>query len=794
MNFLAKTFNSLTGASFPYTIKEKVVDPTSLTPNLVDQASVWTVYSGTNPKTEYSPITIFEFNLRDPKVASLTSLARNAFKKLKLMRLPGIISVIDFIETDDHLYIITEPVTPLLVYLRENKRVLTTDIKLYGISEVAGSLDFITKKANCLHGNLTIYNSVYVTQLGDWKLFGFEALTNLQSDPDQPVYRLSSQLPTFSETTPESLVSGGVLNSQKLQTNPIRIDAYKLGLFISQVLTEDIDSSAHNRIPNLSRNKFPQELVEVVGKLRDNERYTITNLINRLDTLFNKKNDIIKLNKRLADLQLMNDDEKLEFLTDELEKFLLLDLVLPPGFIEYKLLPELISQYNNLSKRPPTAPTAEPVENNDKSFSIVLNYILKFGKGLSDDAFKKTVKPIILNNFGLSNRAVRMLFLSYLPDFERHLSNYEVELKIFNDLVMGLYDSNFVIREVSLTSISTILDKISLKQINQELLRILAKSQMDPQPTIRVNTLVLIIRISSKIYKSSRNNVLMTALSKSLRDTFTPCKMVALSGFESLIDTFSLEEICTKILGQLAISLMDAKSVKVRKEAKRIFDLYLSAVEKHASSLPQDEEEDEEKEVAEFYENVAKKEEEKEAPASAGTFSMGWGVVNKLLASSEGNGPLNRAFNPSTPDLTQTSTPQNEKIDAFVKEPVTRRNKVNTQQEDNWDQNEEWDVGEDNWDQELSDLDDGWGMDEPTVSKAIPQKIIPKNVLPNLPKTNTINNLPKANVSKVSNLPKVNKLTLGEKPKKSALKLSQKTVSTNLKLDEDQDEGWGDEW
>lgn len=76
--------------------------------------------------------------------------------------------------------------------------------------------------------------------------------------------------------------------------------------------------------------------------------------------------------------------------------------------------------------------------------------------------------------------------------------------------------------------------------------------------------------------------------------------MTALQGFESLIDEFSLEEICSKILGHLAISLMDRKLSKVRKEAKRIFQLYLDSVESHANLLPEGDE-DEDEEEREFF-------------------------------------------------------------------------------------------------------------------------------------------------------------------------------------------------
>ena len=112
---------------------------------------------------------------------------------------------------------------------------------------------------------------------------------------------------------------------------------------------------------------------------------------------------------------------------------------------------------------------------------------------------------------------------------------------------------------------------------------------MDPKPSIRTNTLVLIIKISDKIYANSRNNVLATALAKSLRDTFTPSKLAALSGFETLKEQFTLEDICNKVLGTLAIALMDVHSVKVRTTAKEVFDLYLQVVERHASGLPKTE-------------------------------------------------------------------------------------------------------------------------------------------------------------------------------------------------------------
>jgi len=95
--------------SIPYTFKDKVIDSSSNS-NVIDQNSIWNLYDGLNPK-DSAKVSIFEFNLKD--TANLQkrtdSLARNAFKKLKLIKFPGVISIIDFIENDNYLYIITEP-------------------------------------------------------------------------------------------------------------------------------------------------------------------------------------------------------------------------------------------------------------------------------------------------------------------------------------------------------------------------------------------------------------------------------------------------------------------------------------------------------------------------------------------------------------------------------------------------------------------------------------------------------------------------------------------------------------
>lgn len=94
--------------NFPYAIDRDLVGEKEV------QASgeLWTVHAGHNVKLGKgsSTVTIFIADLqRDPEGARG---ARNALKKLKVLRHPSILRLIDGIEADGKIYIATEPVQP----------------------------------------------------------------------------------------------------------------------------------------------------------------------------------------------------------------------------------------------------------------------------------------------------------------------------------------------------------------------------------------------------------------------------------------------------------------------------------------------------------------------------------------------------------------------------------------------------------------------------------------------------------------------------------------------------------
>lgn len=747
MNFLSSALNLISANSIPYTIKEKLVDPQSSSYPAKD--NVWTIYNGVIPKTD-SPVSIFEFSLNQPNTARYEPMARNAYRKLKSVKFPGILNTVDFIENDSFLYIITERVTPLITYLTENGSKVSSEAKVYGIYNVAKSLEFIGSKASCFHGKLDLASSVYVNSEGEWKLFGFELLTSFKSDPDQPFYRNSHLVSSFEENMPTEVKLKGV---DAVRADPTSYDAYRLGVFIV-ALFESTDYSrpfVMNSRPMASKLSgkahISTGLATLIIKLvspRDT-RLGIPEFLKNNATAF-ASNTLIGFSKALEDIKYEDQATRSSFFKHDLQNYI--DGEFPPGYLGNKLLPEIINQYNIVTKEKPSVNTT-PEEHaaRQETRSVLLNHILKLSGNLDESEFTKRVKPIIFNAFTLLDRSVRLCLLKYLPQYTQHLTESDVQNKVFNNLLTGLQDTNFMIREVTLNSIMLIIDKVSVKQINQELLKVLAKLQMDPKPSIRTNTLILIIKISEKIHYTSRNNVVITALAKSLRDTFAPCKMAALNGFESLIDSFTLEEICSKILGHLAISLMDPKSMKVRQESKRIFTLYLDTVEKHAATLPQIEE-DEDAEEKEFYEKFSKPSSNEVNAVTSSKSSSSFGWMSKLISTDTGavQGQLNNSFDRSTPDLTRVSTP-----------------KLPQETHEQWIED--------------YDEDDGWGSESEVVNT---QTFV--QAKPTLRSTlGTTNTAHKSNVSKGS-----------------GLKLGQKQVpGSTLKLDlslEDDEDNWGEEW
>lgn len=93
--------------------------------------------------------------------------------------------------------------------------------------------------------------------------------------------------------------------------------------------------------------------------------------------------------------------------------------------------------------------------------------------------------------------------------------------------------------------------------LNNDLLRLLAKMQMDPEPSIRTNTCILLGRLGPTLGYNTKRKVLVPAFSRALKDSFVHARVAGLMAFMATIDCFEVEELATKIIPNMSITLVD---------------------------------------------------------------------------------------------------------------------------------------------------------------------------------------------------------------------------------------------
>ena len=113
-------------------------------------------------------------------------MARNAVRKLRTLRHPGIIKVLEVIETESNVYVITEKVTPLGWHVR--RKSLSEETIKWGLYTVSSTLKFVNDDASSVHGSVRV-SSIYTSESGEWKLGGFDILSSIDRIRDDVLAR-----------------------------------------------------------------------------------------------------------------------------------------------------------------------------------------------------------------------------------------------------------------------------------------------------------------------------------------------------------------------------------------------------------------------------------------------------------------------------------------------------------------------------------------------------------------------------------------------------------------------------
>ncbi|KAI9701574.1 MAG: hypothetical protein M1836_001630 [Candelina mexicana] len=469
---------------FPYAFGDRVdVD-----------SSIWTLHNGTK-REDGSNCSIFSFDISANK--SRLPLARNAVRKLRTLRHPGVIKALDTVER---------------------------------------TLKFINDEATSVHGNIRV-SSLFTSESGEWKLGGFDILSSMKDD-EAIIYTYGSLVPDSGRYAPPEIAKTGW---DAIKRHPLpAVDAYNFGTLIFEVYngsfmaidpagqTKNIPPSMHQSYKRLV-NANPKARLSVGSFLEQGRRS---------GGFF--ETPLIRLTEGIDSLGLKSQNEREDFLSE-------LDGVsddFPEEFFKMKVLPELLKSVEFGGGGP-------------KVFAAVM----KIGTKLTDEEYDSRLTPVVIRLFSSPDRAIRVCLLDNMPLMIDHLTPKVINDKIFPQMVSGFTDAAPVVREQTVKAVLTVITKLSDRTINGELLKYLAKTSNDEQPGIRTNTTICLGKIAKNLGANTRQKVLTAAFARSLRDPFLHARNASLLALAATSDIFTEDDCATKILPALCPSLVDKEKL-----------------------------------------------------------------------------------------------------------------------------------------------------------------------------------------------------------------------------------------
>ncbi|EST07069.1 Protein kinase domain protein [Kalmanozyma brasiliensis GHG001] len=544
------------------------------------QQTLWSLYSATK-RDDSTPCTVLAFDLSHPHNASranLLPLAKNAARKLRTTRHPNVVKLIDSVETNQSVYIAVEKVTPLYKVLAQSEDKRATpqrqDWIVWGLSSIVSALKFLNVDAASTHGNLRP-ESIFISASGEWKLGGFEILTPHAEAPHGLLFSQGSLIPDGNRYAPPEVKRNGwnVLASM----DSTLFDSYALALVTMEAFNGPLPPQTGTSAP--PRGHVPQELYAVLQRMLVPNAKTRTTVAKvweagEAEGGFFKENTLVKVSRGLDGFLLSTENEKasiIQLLQDKPDSF-------TPDFLMYKVLPALTAA---LAAVPPpgTIPSASVQP------SVLLPLVLRLGKPLPQDEWTSTVVPPLLKAFASPDRSTRMALLENLSLYAERMDNRLVSDKLWPNLITGFNDSVPVIREATLKAILPLAPKLSDRILNNDLLRVLARTQVDPEAGIRTNTTILLGRLVPHLSLSTRKKVLIPAFSRSLKDQFVHARVAGLMALMATGDSFDHEDCARHVLPAVAPCMVDKEKL-VRDQADKGMKMFLEKVESGRVGMP----------------------------------------------------------------------------------------------------------------------------------------------------------------------------------------------------------------
>ena len=499
--------------------------------------------------------------------------ARNGVKRLKMLRHPNILRYIDTLEIQERgqhvVYLVTEKVSSLDETMGSVVSSMgRTDKEKYlmmGLEQITSAVSFLANDCGLIHGNICAH-SVCVTPQLDWKLFFFD-LTTEHALVGGAQYQ-SVPLVASSWMVQPQYKSGELGRSEweVVADGPVwAVDAWGIGCLMQETFSGSLMAAKEDlkRIDCIPQTLKPyyQKLLATQPSRRMNPKDILDAGVLKSDLLL-----VVAFLQNLAVKDAMEKDAFFKSLQSKLND-------VPDVIARKKILPLLASSLE-YGGAPPSA----------------LSTLVSLSKTLTAEEKDSVVVPVIVKLFSSPDRGIRRTLLEKIHSFGLELSDALVEEQIYPKLQLGFTDANPYIRELTLKSMVILAPKLQQRTLNQNLLKYLAKLQVDEEPGIRANTTILLGTLATHFKPETRKKVLLNAMARAMRDPFPPARMAALRALQSTVALHDADDVATKVIPMISPLAVDGVQ-DVRITAVACLDEFFAVVKEHELQTRVEEEE-----------------------------------------------------------------------------------------------------------------------------------------------------------------------------------------------------------
>lgn len=529
------------GKALPYTPGDRI--PTRFS------TSGWQIFDGHSSSDKSSRVTIFKFDKLDPATRAPArpqhvTLASNSLKRLKTLRHPHVLKLLDSLETEEAIMMVCEPVVPLSRWLEsshpdraghrgrrgmgddddEEERDPAAASKDYQTSLVWGlfclaeALTFLNS-CHLLHGNISP-DSVFVTKGGSWKLGGFDltcALNSPQGDAPDPFLKeldSSGPCPDLYRSPERAALDWSAV---AVSRSSACLDAFSVGTLICEAFSGQRGGlQNHEQVKEAlsAPRMIPPTLRPLVQKLLSaNPKIRPIDFAVQLRASEYFRHPLCDCVCFLDELALKEPAEKQKFFRSL------------PGLLSNGSIPDHIAKYRLL----PALMQALEFGAAGGGGTIVLAPILEIGSRLPPQEYEREIIPCVVRLFASTDRATRVQLLHHLPTYLPRLTDSVINDQILPQLLNGFADTNPVLREATVKSALFLAPRLTEANRYNTLLKQLKKTAGDPEPAIRVNTVICIGRIAFCIHDAAQREDLLTSVFlRAMRDQFPASRAAAL--------------------------------------------------------------------------------------------------------------------------------------------------------------------------------------------------------------------------------------------------------------------------